>query len=63
MEELKALCLKEEFLLIKIKAIQEKIALYDESLDATVNSEQDFERKKSESIPLKRRRVKKNQVR
>jgi len=52
MDELKALRLKEKILSIELKAIQQKIALYDESLDTTVNSEQDSERNKSESIPL-----------
>ncbi|KAD2392917.1 hypothetical protein E3N88_39894 [Mikania micrantha] len=51
MEELKALRLKEKILLVELKAIQEKIALYDESLRTTANSEQESERKKSESIP------------
>ncbi|KAL8236118.1 hypothetical protein R6Q59_017199 [Mikania micrantha] len=51
MEEIKALRLKEKILLIELKAIQEKIALYDESLRTTANSEQESERKKSESIP------------
>ncbi|KAD3067159.1 hypothetical protein E3N88_35039 [Mikania micrantha] len=51
MEEIKTLRLKENILLVELKAIQEKIALYDESLRTTANSEQESERKKSESIP------------
>ncbi|MFS7996050.1 hypothetical protein Hanom_Chr12g01125291 [Helianthus anomalus] len=52
MEELKALRLKEKILLVELKAIQEKIAFYDESLETTLNSEQESERIQSESIPL-----------
>nr|AEB54985.1 inclusion body protein [Dahlia mosaic virus D10] len=51
MEEIKALRLKEKILLIELKAIQQKIALYDESLDTTVNSVQETARLQTESIP------------
>nr|ABW80582.1 inclusion body protein [Dahlia mosaic virus] len=52
MEEIKALRLKEKILLIELKAIQQKIALYDESLETTVNSVQETARLQTESIPL-----------
>ncbi|KAF5821731.1 putative ribosomal protein L9/RNase H1 [Helianthus annuus] len=51
MENLKALRLKEKILLIELKAIRDQIALYDESLETTANSEQESARKQSESIP------------
>ncbi|XP_022004145.1 homeobox protein Hox-B3-like [Helianthus annuus] len=51
MENLKALHLKEKILLIELKAIQDQIALYYESLEPTANSEQESARKQSESIP------------
>ena len=52
MEDLKALRLKEKILLIELKNIREKIAIYDESLETTANSVQETERLKTESIPL-----------
>ncbi|KAJ0486072.1 putative ribosomal protein L9/RNase H1 [Helianthus annuus] len=52
MENIKALRLKEKILLIELKAIQDQIALYDESLETTANSEQKSARKQSESIPF-----------
>ncbi|KAI3711761.1 hypothetical protein L1987_70305 [Smallanthus sonchifolius] len=53
MEELKALRLKEKILLIELRAVQQQIALYDESLNATtVNSVQEDNSLKTESIPL-----------
>ena len=52
MENLKALRLKEKILLIELKAIRDQIALYDESLETTANSEQESARKQSESIPF-----------
>ncbi|KAI3795216.1 hypothetical protein L1987_37865 [Smallanthus sonchifolius] len=51
MEELKALRLKEKILLIELKNLREKIAIYDESLETTVNSVQETERLQTESIP------------
>nr|AGR88239.1 inclusion body protein [Dahlia mosaic virus] len=51
MDELRALRLKEKILLIELQAVQQKIALYDESLETIVNSVQETERLKTESIP------------
>ena len=52
MENLKALRLKEKILLIELKAIRDQIALYDESLETTANSEQESARKQSNPIPI-----------